>query len=169
MDLPRILSESVDGKVSDADVILFDDDTIHIPAFKQAVTVIGEVNHPTTHIYVDDHSMMDYVEMSGGLTTKTRDKLAFVVRANGSAMPKGHWWNKDSIKPGDTIIVPLDVEKIRTLKKWSEISGIFANLLTPAATAVNAAAAWKSAEAQETQAEAIKDSSNTIILPTNTN
>lgn len=159
IDLPRILEETRGGKISDLDLMLLPDDSVYIPPFREAVTVIGEVNHPTTHAFKDAFSMMDYVDASGGITLKSKKKLAFIIRANGSAAPKNAWWRGDvDIHPGDTIVVPLDVEKIRKLKAWAEISGIVSNFITPTASAVNAAAAWKSAEAAEIQAEAIERS-----------
>jgi protein involved in polysaccharide export with SLBB domain len=160
IDFPRILEESEQGKVSDADVMLFDGDTIHIPPFREVVTVVGEVNRPTTHLYQDDLAMMDYVNASGGLTTKTDTGLIFVVRADGSAAAKKTWWRKTDVKPGDTVVVPLDVEKIRNLKKWLEISGIVANFVNPTASLIGAAALWKTAEADQQNADTLENSTS---------
>ena len=157
INLPKILEETQGGRVSDTDVMLIHGDTLYIPKFQQSVSVVGEVNHPTTLVYEDGKDMMDYINRSGGITKKSKSKLAFVIRADGSAMKKSRWQYKNDILPGDTIVVPMDVEKIRNLKAWSEIASIFGNILTPTATAVNAAAAWK-------QAEAIDSSNSNVII-----
>lgn len=149
IDMPKLLKETRRGMVSDADITMLDGDTLHIPTFSQEVTVVGEVNHPTTLAYDKGMDMMDYIGQSGGLTRKTDDKLVYVVRADGSAALKKSWWRKDRIRPGDTIVVPLDVEKVRTLKSWIEASSVFANLVSPTAAAVQAAAAWKQVEVLE--------------------
>lgn len=149
INMPKLLKETRRGMVSDADITLMDGDTLHIPTFSEEVTVVGEVNHPTTLAYGDGMEMMDYIRQSGGLTRKTDDELVYVVRADGSAALKKSWWRRDKIRPGDTIVVPLDVEKIRTLKAWVEASSVFANLVTPTAAAVQAAAAWKQVEVLE--------------------
>lgn len=149
INMPKLLKETRRGMVSDADLTLMDGDTLHIPTFSEEVTVVGEVNHPTTLAYGNGMEMMDYIRQSGGLTRKTDDDLVYVVRADGSAALKKAWWRRDKIRPGDTIVVPLDVEKIRTLKAWVEASSVFANLVTPTAAAVQAAAAWKQVEVLE--------------------
>jgi protein involved in polysaccharide export with SLBB domain len=166
IDLPKILDESAGGGVSDADVLLLADDKINIPEFRQVISVIGEVNYPATHTFIDDASVSDYIEMSGGLTSKTREKLVYVVHANGTASLKTSRRGNNGINPGDTIVVPLDVEKIRSLKQWTEISSIFGNIVNPAASVVSAAALWKAAEAEVRKAEALEKSlENTRPLP----
>lgn len=146
INLPKIIEETENGLVSDADVMLMDGDSIFIPEYRQAVTVIGEVNHPTTLLYENGTDVMDYLEKSGGITKKSKKELAYVIHADGSAAPKKGWWRSQPIEPGDTIVVPMDVEKIRSLKAWSEIASIIGNLVTPTASVVNAAAAWKTAQ-----------------------
>ena len=124
IDLPAIVA----GK-ADADVVLKDDDSLVIPSATQEVTVIGEVFHPTSHLYQADLERDDYVNQSGGLTNKADDKRIYVVRANGSVLAgSGSAWfgrNHEKIKPGDTIVVPMDVERLRPLTLWTSVSQIF--------------------------------------------
>jgi len=143
IDLPQIMNESQQGKISDADVTLMTGDRIHIPELQQAVTVVGEVNHPTSHLYAYQNDAFDYIKMSGDITSKSDEDLVYVVKANGSALKEGYAAN---VEPGDTVVVPLDVEKVPYLKSWVEVSAVVSNLVNPAASIVNAAAAWKAAE-----------------------
>ncbi len=50
----------------------------------QEVTVIGEVQNATSHLYDPNLTRDDYLSMSGGPTQKADDKRIYVVRANGS-------------------------------------------------------------------------------------
>ena len=123
IDLPAIIAGS-----TDADVVLKDGDNLVVPAATQEVTVIGEVFHPTSHLYQGDLERDDYINRSGGLTNKADDKRIYVVRANGSVLASSgsSWFSKNQaqIKPGDTIVVPMDVEHLRPLTLWTSISQI---------------------------------------------
>lgn len=159
IDLPTILEETEQGKVSDKDILLMPGDTLNIPEVRQVVSVVGEVNRPTTHAFLDGASMTDYIDMSGGTTPKAKNSLVYVIHANGAASQNTSWWKRaPKISLGDTVIVPMNVEKIRNLKKWSEISGIFGNFVSPATQIVGAAALWKSAEADEKRADSFQQS-----------
>ena len=51
------------------------------------------------------------------------------MRANGSVLAgNGSAWfgkHQDGIRPGDTIVVPMDVERLRPLTLWTSVSQIF--------------------------------------------
>jgi len=54
-----------------------------------------------------------------------------VVRANGSVETGSgsRWFQSDgSIQPGDTIVVPLDAERMRPLPLWTAVTTIIFNL-----------------------------------------
>ncbi|HIC81369.1 MAG TPA: ATPase [Kiloniellaceae bacterium] len=135
IDLPRLIATSRDGRVSDYDVTLKDGDEIVIPKLTQEVTVIGEVFHPTSHLYAKKLDKEDYINMSGGATRKADTRNVYVVRANGAVIanrpPPAYYeevWfergGKTGIRPGDTIVVPMDVDRIRPLTLWTNISQI---------------------------------------------
>jgi protein involved in polysaccharide export with SLBB domain len=115
------------------DVILRDGDKLVIPKKTQDVTILGEVQSPTSHVYEPGLSRDAYVEMSGGTTQHADRKRIYVVRANGDVMGSNrHGWFRRSqdlqIQPGDTIVVPLDTEKIPTLPLVQAITTIIYNL-----------------------------------------
>jgi hypothetical protein len=76
--------------------------------------------------------------MSGGTTRKADDKNIYVVRADGSVLTETPWigaGEAGDIKPGDTIIVPLDVDRVRPIALWTSISQIIFQLGLTAAAA----------------------------------
>jgi protein involved in polysaccharide export with SLBB domain len=128
IDLDRILAAE---SGSAADVILKDGDVLRVPQTAQEVTVIGEVQSATSHLYDPAFARDDYIRMSGGPTQKADDRRIYVVRANGSVETgSGSRWfrNAGSIQPGDTIVVPLDAERMRPLPLWTAVTTIVFNL-----------------------------------------
>ncbi len=126
IDLDRILSSS-----DTEDVLLKGGDTLRVPRQSQEVTVIGEVQTSTSHLYDPSLSREDYLRMSGGTTQKADDNRIYVVRANGSVETgSGSRWFRGSneIQPGDTIVVPLDAERMRPLPLWTAVTTIIFNL-----------------------------------------
>jgi len=57
-----------------------------------------------------------------------------VIRANGDVISgerTGGWFRRSrtvEIHPGDTIIVPLDTERVRSLPLWQAVTSIIYNL-----------------------------------------
>jgi polysaccharide export outer membrane protein len=136
IDLDRILAAE---SGSSADVILKDGDTLRVPKTAQEVTVIGEVQTSTSHLYDPSLDRDGYIRLSGGTTQKADDKRIYVVRANGSVeVGSGSRWKRSSgsIQPGDTIVVPLDAERMRPLPMWTAITTILYNIAI-AVAAVN--------------------------------
>lgn len=125
---------------SEHDIVLKDGDTLLIPRVTQEVTVIGEVQSATSHLYRAELGRDDYVAMSGGVTPRADEDRVYVVRADGSVVTRsgGAWFNGGgvAIKPGDTVVVPLDTERMRPLPFWSAVTSIIYNLAISAA-AVN--------------------------------
>jgi polysaccharide biosynthesis/export protein len=136
IDLERVMA-AAPGSADD--VILRGGDRLRIPKLSQEVTVIGEVQNSTSHLFDPTLSRDDYLRMSGGTTQKADDKRIYVVRANGSIEAGGgsRWFRQNGqIRPGDTIVVPLDAERMRPLPMWTAITSIIFNLAV-AVAAVN--------------------------------
>ena len=95
------------------------------------MTVIGEVQNATSHLYEPSLTRDDYVNRSGGLTSKADSKRIYVVRANGSVeVGNDGRWRRDRspMQPGDTIVVPLDAERMRPLALWTSVTTILFNV-----------------------------------------
>jgi polysaccharide biosynthesis/export protein len=129
IDLPRILRQPAD---SPYDVILRNGDTLIVPKYEQEVTVIGEVQDPTSHLYDPGMSRIGYIDLSGGFTAQADKKRIYVVRANGSVIANGgsFWFSGagESIRPGDTIVVPINAEQMLPLPFWQAVTGILYNI-----------------------------------------
>ncbi len=135
IDLPALLA----GDES-KDVRLQDGDTLYIPTKPDSVTVLGEVQYPTSHLFDQGLTVRDYLNLSGGVTNRADDQRIYVVKANGQVwLPGGSSWfrgESKALEPGDTIYVPLDVERVDSLKLWTSVSQIFYQIALGAA-AVN--------------------------------
>jgi polysaccharide biosynthesis/export protein len=113
------------------DIVLKDGDRLMVPRITQEVTVIGEVQSPTSHLFSAGLSRGDYIELSGGVTQRADKGRIYVVRADGSVVGGGDKWFSFSgveIEPGDTVVVPFDAERMRALPLWTAITTIIYNL-----------------------------------------
>ena len=138
IDLNAVLASPVRSPV---DVVLREGDQLIIPKQKQEVTVIGEVQNTTSHFYRESLSRDDYIGLSGGITRKADEDRIYVVRADGSVISNenGGWFRRSgqvAMRPGDTVVVPLDTERMPALPLWQAVTGILYNLAI-AAAAVN--------------------------------
>jgi protein involved in polysaccharide export with SLBB domain len=112
-----------------SDVELRDGDRLLIPKQAQEVTVIGETQQNTSHLFQPGLNRDDYIEMSGGLTRRADKKLIYVVRASGAVIAgsRSKWFGRSSnfdMRPGDTIVVPVDTDRVRPLTLWTNITQI---------------------------------------------
>jgi polysaccharide biosynthesis/export protein len=114
------------------DVLLRNGDMLLIPKKTQEITVLGEVQSPTSHIYRAELSRDDYIAKSGGTTQKADRKRIYIVRANGDVVSGRSGWFRRSqsieIRPGDTVVVPLNTERVAALPLWTSITTIVYNL-----------------------------------------
>lgn len=123
IDLPAILK-----KPKTFDFELTDGDRLEIPRFKPSVTVVGEIQHPTSHFFNDKLNVNDYIDMSGGTKQNADKKRIYVVKANGRVYsPSSSAWFRSrskSLEPGDTIIVPIDTDRVDSLTMWGSVTQI---------------------------------------------
>jgi polysaccharide export outer membrane protein len=91
------------------------------------------VQSPTSHVYRAGLSRDDYIAKSGGSTQKADRKRIYIVRANGDVVSGGRtgWFRRSrsgDIRPGDTIVVPLNTERVAALPLWTSVTTIIYNL-----------------------------------------
>jgi protein involved in polysaccharide export with SLBB domain len=129
INVPRMLRSPIG---SPYDVVLRDGDELLVPKYEQEVTVIGEVQTATSHLFRPGLSRDDYIAMSGGETRRADHGRIYVVRADGSVVAhEGERWystGNGSIEPGDTIVVPLNAEHMPPLPLWQAVSQILYNV-----------------------------------------
>ncbi|KXI28144.1 SLBB domain-containing protein [Paraglaciecola hydrolytica] len=119
------------------DVILQDGDILYVPGKSQSVNVIGEVYVPTSHMFTAGIMLGDYVSKSGGYRSSADRERTYVIRANGSVFVPddgGSFWFSShkneqlGIKPGDTIVVPLDSDNVDNMTLWANATQIIYQL-----------------------------------------
>ncbi|MGO9514291.1 MAG: SLBB domain-containing protein [Steroidobacteraceae bacterium] len=130
INVQAVLAESTG---SPDDVLVKDGDKLVIPKKTQEITILGEVQSPTSHVYVPGLTRDGYIARSGGTTQNADRKRIYVVRANGDVISGGRsgWFRRTQnieMHPGDTIVVPLDTERVPGLLYWQAITTILYNL-----------------------------------------
>jgi polysaccharide export outer membrane protein len=124
IDLDRLANSELAANVE-----LRDGDQLLVPKKPQEVTVIGETQQNTSHLFQLGLNRNDYIDMSGGLTRRADKKLIYTVRASGAVVTsEGSRWfgrgGQSEIQPGDTIVVPLETDKIRPITFWTGVTQI---------------------------------------------
>ncbi len=132
VDLPAVLA----GRQS---VRMRDGDQLVIPPTPEEVTILGEVQQTTSLFYRPDLDRDNYIERAGGLTAKADQQRIYVIRADGSiaASPRSVWFGHGAqeIQRGDTIVIPLDVTRLRPLTFWQTVADISSKLALTIASA----------------------------------
>lgn len=123
IDLPRIVD--ADGY----DILLEGGDVLYVPTLKNSINVVGQVQVTSSHVYDINLSADDYLAQSGGSKKRADEERTYIISANGSIkmMNSGNWFTSDvgdNLKPGDTIVVPLDAEYMNNLELWSSVTQI---------------------------------------------
>lgn len=131
IDLPALMAGN------GPDITLKGGDELSVPRQRQEVTVIGEVQSVTSHLYRDKLSRDEYIALSGGTTRRADKGKIYVVRTDGSVVQSERSLFRRSydvaILPGDTIVVPLDTERMPRLPFWQAVTQIVYNLAVSAA------------------------------------
>jgi protein involved in polysaccharide export with SLBB domain len=123
-------------------ITLRDGDKLHIPTMPSEISVMGEVQFPTSHLFQSGFSVDQYINLSGGFTQNADEKRIFVVKSNGAVLTKkGNGWfsgnqSQKSLQIGDVIVVPINLQKGKWLETLTSSTQIIYQLAVTAA-AVN--------------------------------
>ena len=125
----RLVVDLNNGLSTSDNIFLEAGDRILIPNVSQTVTVIGEAQQNTSHIYRPGLTRNDYIDLSGGLSRRADKKLIYVVRANGEVNINSYskWFVRKrniQIMPGDTIIIPTKIDTVNNLTLWTNVTQI---------------------------------------------
>jgi protein involved in polysaccharide export with SLBB domain len=122
INLGGILKKQLD------DVRLKNGDMLLIPPYRQAISVLGEVQYSTSHLFRKSWQLDDYLERSGGLTSRADDDRIYIVKADGSVfLPNQTGWlghQNMLLMPGDTIVVPIDTDRVKSITLWTSVTQI---------------------------------------------
>ena len=126
LNLPRVITEN------SYDVLLENGDVLYVPTMKNSVNVIGQVQVASSHMYDSSLSAEDYLAQSGGSKKRADDERIYIISANGSIklMQGGNWFSSEAsnaVKPGDTVVVPLDTEYMDNISLWTSATTIMYN------------------------------------------
>lgn len=132
----RIVLDAGDGAILLQDLALENGDYLFVPAKSSTVSVIGAVYNQNAFIHNPRISVNDYLDKAGGATAFGDLDSTYVIRANGSVVSKRQsgWLTLNgfanmNILPGDTIVVPENLDRYRLsreLKDWTQIMYQFA-------------------------------------------
>ncbi|MCZ6403236.1 SLBB domain-containing protein [Vibrio parahaemolyticus] len=123
VQLNRILKDE-----RSADFMLEDGDFLFVPTFRSTISIMGEVQVPITYLLDNKLDVDDYLNKAGGAKKQADEDRIFVVRADGSVYKptSGYWFgnNHEELKPGDTIVVPIDTDYRDALSTWTAATQI---------------------------------------------
>ena len=116
------------------DLALEDGDRLVVPSRPSTVAVIGAVYNQNTFIYDSGKRVSDYLGQAGGATREADTGRIYVVRADGSVTGRAAssiftGFASERLMPGDTLVVPENLDRFRLtkeLKDWSQIFYQFA-------------------------------------------
>ncbi|MCO7188720.1 MULTISPECIES: SLBB domain-containing protein [unclassified Pseudoalteromonas] len=126
IDLPNIVSQA-------DSLVLQDGDALYVPGKRESISIIGEVNYSSSHLFKSGTSIEEYITLSGGLRDRADAEKIYVIKANGAVfIPNRNSWfaiNHDTeLEAGDTIVVPMDSSHLDNLTLWSTATQIFYQL-----------------------------------------
>jgi polysaccharide biosynthesis/export protein len=107
---------------------LEDGDRFYVPARPTFVGVFGAVENGSSFIYRPHAKASDYLNEAGGGTRQADMKHTFVLRADGSVVNYKSHALEAKLMPGDTVIVPANLNKgsfTKDMKDWGQIIGQF--------------------------------------------
>lgn len=133
----RIVGDFSSGSAVSKNFILKDNDVIIVPPKSNAVTVQGEVLNSISFIYINGKTARDYIEASGGYTSYADKNSIFVIKANGESVPiSRNIFSSGSfeIEPGDTVVVPRDLDNLEALPLISMATKILSDIAFSAAS-----------------------------------
>lgn len=123
INLPAAMNES-----QTHDIMLEDNDYLHIPGRTNTVTVVGEVQYPSSHVYEEGLTYKDYLGKAGGLRERADKGRIYVIRANGEVVVPKQSWFGTRIAEGDTVVVPIDAQYTDKLSFFSTVTQILFQL-----------------------------------------
>lgn len=108
------------------DVKLRNGDKLYIPKRPDEILVVGEVYNHSGVLFDPDWSRDDYVKQAG-LSRMADASGIYLIRADGHVDVGDSGWfsSQGKLQPGDTIVVPQDLERMNALDAaldWSRVT-----------------------------------------------
>jgi len=113
------------------DLPLEDGDQFIVPRVPSTVAVDGAVYNQNSFVYDPDKRLKDYIRLAGGANRDADKGRAFVIRASGAVISRqyssslrGNSFDSLRLYPGDTVVVPLNLNKGKTLRLVVDLAQI---------------------------------------------
>jgi protein involved in polysaccharide export with SLBB domain len=117
------------------DIPLENGDRLIVPRVPLTVSVNGAVYNQNSFLYSSQRRVGGYIRLAGGANRDSDKDRSYVIRADGSVISKqytsslrGSGFDSLRLYPGDTVVVPLNLNKgqgLRTLVDIAQIVGQF--------------------------------------------
>ena len=125
------LSPDASGVGQLPDLPLEDGDKFIVPRVPSTVSVDGAVYNQNSFLYDPNRRVGDYLRLAGGANRDADKNRAYVIRAGGSVISKqyssslrGSGFDSVHLYPGDTIVIPLNLDKGKTMRMIVDIAQI---------------------------------------------
>jgi protein involved in polysaccharide export with SLBB domain len=113
------------------DLPLEDGDRFIVPRFPMTVSVDGAVYNQNSFVYDPHRRVGDYIRLAGGANRDADRNRAYVIRAGGSVISKqyssslrGNRFDSLYVNQGDTVVIPLNLDKGKTMRLIVDIAQI---------------------------------------------
>jgi protein involved in polysaccharide export with SLBB domain len=127
------------------DLPLEDGDRFIVPPVPSTVGIVGAVYDPNSFLYLPHRRAGEYLQTAGGPNRNADRRQIFIIRADGSVVSRQYlnhtlWtddrFSREVIYPGDTIVIPEQLNKTTILRGLTDWSAVFSQFALGAA-AVN--------------------------------
>jgi protein involved in polysaccharide export with SLBB domain len=102
-----------------------------VPRFPLTVSVDGAVYNQNSFVYDPHLRVGDYIRLAGGANRDVDTKRAYVIRAGGSVISRqyssslrGNRFESLHVTQGDTVVIPLNLDKGKTMRLIVDIAQI---------------------------------------------
>jgi protein involved in polysaccharide export with SLBB domain len=130
-------------------------DVLDIPQTPNVVYVMGQVYNQANLVFIPAKNVGFYLKKSGGPTREAEESDMYLIKADGSVQSRqqsslGIHWDEDArswtfsgfmstiMYPGDTLVVPQQLERIAWMREIKDLTQILANVALTAGVMVAA-------------------------------
>jgi protein involved in polysaccharide export with SLBB domain len=113
------------------DLPLEDGDRFIVPRLPSTVSVDGAVYNQNSFVYDPQKRLGGYIRLAGGANRDADKSRAYVIRASGAVISsqyssslRGSGFNSLRLYPGDTAVIPLNLNKGKTLRLVVDLAQI---------------------------------------------
>lgn len=125
------LSPDSRGVAQLPELSLEDGDRFIVPGFRRRLASMEPYTTKTLLLLIASKRVGDYIRLAGGANRDADKKRAYVICAGGSVLSKqyssslrGNGFDSIHVYPGDTVVVPLNLNKGKTLRLIVDLAQI---------------------------------------------